>query len=65
MDLCSKFLQMNIGIYEVRKKDTVAYEYKSLRSFQNTKDQWIYLLFYDSHYDLFEVNPNPLLEYDD
>ena len=65
LDLCSKFLQMNIGIYEVRKQDIATYQYTNLRGSQRNKDSWIYLLFYDSHYDLFEVNPNPLLEYND
>jgi len=61
LDICSKYLNSEIFIYEVRKNEVIDYKYKPLKG----GIVEVYLLYYDNHYDLVEFNQNVFEEYDD
>lgn len=53
---------MDITIYQIRKEDVITYEYKHRVDHMGVQ---VHLLFYDGHYDILEINRDPLLEFND
>lgn len=58
----NRFFQINIYIYELRKNEVVKYQYqKNFQSYIGKNN--VYLFYAHSHYDMLEINEDPLAEY--